>query len=72
MTIRVGDGTHLARARVLAEDLSRVLAIALGAGLSVVGWMVMFSGAWRIGLWIELLSAGIVSVVLWDVDAERD
>jgi hypothetical protein len=27
--------------------------------------MVMFSRAWRIGLWIVLLTAGIVGVVLW-------
>ena len=68
MTIRGGDGTHLTRARLLAESLSRVVAIGLAAGLNVAGWTVMFSGAWRIGLWIVLLSAGIAGVVLWDGD----
>jgi len=54
----------ITRARLLAENLSRVVAIALVAGLNVAGWTVMFSGAWRIGLWIVLLSAGIAGVVL--------
>ena len=67
MTIR-GDGAHLTRAKVLAKDLSRIVAIGLAAGLNVAGWTVMFSGAWRIGLWIVLLSAGIAGVVLWDDD----
>lgn len=66
MSIRGGDGTRRTRARLLAEDLSRVVAIALVAGLNVAGWTVLFSGAWRIGLWIVLLSAGIAGVVLWD------
>jgi len=68
VTIRGGDGTHLTRARLLAENLSRVVAVALVASLNVAGWTVIFSGAWRIGLWIVLLSAGIAGVVLWDGD----
>jgi len=66
VTIRGDDGTHPTRARLLAENLSRVVAIALGVGLNVAGFMVILSGAWRIGLWIVLLSAGIAGVVLWD------
>ena len=72
MAIRGGDGTHLTRARLLAENLSWIVAIALVAGLNVAGWMVMFAGAWRIGLWIILLSAAIAGVVLWDGKAQRD
>jgi len=68
--IRGGDGTHLTRARLLAENVGRVLAIPLVVGLNVAGWTVMLSGAWRIGLWIVLLSAGIASVVLWDVGGD--
>ena len=60
----------ITRARLLAENLSRVVAIALVAGLNVAGWTVMFSGAWRIGLWIVLLSAGIAGVVLWDAGGD--
>lgn len=63
------DQHHL---RLLAESASRVLAVGIGAALNVGGWMVLFSGAWRIGLWIVLLSAGIVSVVLWDAGTDRD
>ena len=54
------------RARLLAETASRVVAIAIGTAINVGGWMVLFSGPWRIGLWIVLLSAGILAVVLWD------
>ena len=64
--------THPARARLLVEGFSRVIAVVVGAALNVGGWMVLFSGAWRIGLWIVLLSAGIVSVVLWDAGGRRD
>jgi len=64
--------THPARVRLLVEGFSRVIAVAVGAALNVGGWMVLFSGAWRIGLWIVLLPAGIVSVVLWDAGGRRD
>ena len=66
MTIRRADGTQPTRAKRLVENLSRVVAIALVASLNVAGWMVLFSGAWRIGLWIVLLSGAIPGVVLWD------
>ena len=42
------------------------IATAIGAAINVGGWMLVFSGPWRMGLWIVLLSAGILSVVLWD------
>ena len=64
--------THAQRVRLLVEGVTRVIAVAVGAALNVGGWMVLFSGAWRIGLWIVLLSAGIVSVVLWDAGGRRD
>ena len=48
------------------------MAIAIGAAINVVGWVILFSGPWRIGLWIVLLSTGIVSVVLWESSGERD
>jgi len=64
--------THPARVRLLVEGFSRLVAVAVGAALNVGGWMVLFSGAWRIGLWIVLVSAGIVSVVLWDAGSRRD
>jgi len=64
--------THPTMVRVLVEGFSWLLAVAVGAALNVGGWMVLFSGAWRIGLWIVLLSTGIVSVVLWDAGGRRD
>ena len=72
MTIRVAGTTHHARAKVLAEGLSRLVAIGLVASINVAGWMVLFSGAWRIGLWIVLVSAGMLSVVLWEASERRD
>ena len=62
---------HISRAKVLAEGVSRFIAIGLVAGINVGGWMVLFSGAWRIGLWIVLLSAGMLSVVLWEASERR-
>ncbi len=72
MTIRDAEQHHLSRARLLAEGFSRVVATALVATLNVAGWMVLFAGAWRIGLWIVLLSAGILAIVLWDGAGDRD
>jgi len=68
VAIPAGYEARVARARLLARNASRVLAIGLSASLNVAGWMVLFSGAWRIGLWVVLLSAGILGVVLWDGD----
>src|SRR5207253_11240605 len=59
-----GDATHQARARLLVQGFSRFMGLGIGAALNVVGWMVLFSGVWQIGLWIVLLSAGIVWIVL--------
>ena len=65
-------GDQPSRARLLAMSASRVVAVALGAAINVGGWLVLFGGAWRIGLWIVLLSAGILAAVLWDDTALRD
>ena len=61
----------LGRARVLAESASRVVAVGIGAALSFGGWMTLFAGAWRIGLWIILVSGGIIGLVLWNGGPER-
>jgi len=66
------DATHQALARLLVQGFSRFMGLSIGAAVNVAGWMVLFSGAWRIGLWIVLLSAGIVWIVLWDGSARRD
>jgi 4-hydroxybenzoate polyprenyltransferase len=70
VTIRA-DGTQLTRARLVTESASRLAAICLVASINVAGWMVLFRGAWRIGLWIVLLSAGMLSVVLWEQSERR-
>ena len=61
----------LGRARLLAESVSRVVAAAIGAALSFGGWMILFAGAWRIGLWIIILSGSIIALVLWNGGPER-
>lgn len=61
----------MTRAKALAEGLGRLVAIGFVASMNVAGWMVPFSGAWRIGLWIVLLSAGIISVALWEASERR-
>jgi len=71
VAIRAGDAIHLSRAKALAEGVSRFIAIGLVGGINIGGWMVLFSGAWRIGLWIVLLSAGMLSVVLWEASEGR-
>jgi hypothetical protein len=48
-----------------------VAALGLAGGLNILGWMVVFEGPWRIGLWIVVLSAELLAVVLWDSGTSR-
>ena len=51
--------------RDLADSVCRLIAIGIAAGLSVGGWMLVFAGPWRIGMWVILLSAELLAVILW-------
>jgi len=59
------------RLRAAAESACRVAALVLAGGLNILGWMVVFEGPWRIGLWIVVLSAELLAVVLWDSGTSR-
>ena len=54
------------RLRAGAESVCRVVAIGLAGALNVLGWMVVFEGPWRIGLWIVVLSAELLAVIIWE------
>ena len=60
------------RVRAAAESVYRLAALGVAGGLNVLGWMVVFGGPWRIGLWIVVLSAELLAVVLWDAGTPRD
>jgi hypothetical protein len=59
------------RLRAAADSVCRVAALGVGGGLNVLGWMVVFDGPWRIGLWIVVLSTELLAVVLWDSETPR-
>ena len=57
--------------RAAVDSLCRILALSVAGGLNVVGWMTIYRGPWRIGLWIVVLSTQLLVVVLWEPDGPR-